>query len=157
MDYSDGPFRTKCNAQSYCVIVLMLSRVIVLRIYIAVPYAINFTAHYGAVVPCRAVPLLPRTVVPDMPCIAAHRCAGYAMPCRICRAVPLFLNFAAHRGAGYAVPCRICRMSCRYFLIPCRAPRCRICRAVPYMSIVCRAVYLHVVLAVTESHRQRTR
>ena len=96
MDYSDGPFRTKCNAQSYCVIVLMLSRVIVLRIYIAVPYAINFTAHYGAVVPCRAV-------------IAAHRGAGYAMPCRICRAVPLFLNFAAHRGAGYAVPCRICR------------------------------------------------
>jgi len=80
MDYSDGPFRTKCNAQSYCVIVLMLSRVIVLRIYIAVPYAINFTAHYGAVVPCRAV-------------IAAHRGAGYAMYCRapwcrICYAVP---------------------------------------------------------------------
>ena len=80
MDYSDGPFRTKCNAQSYCVIVLMLSRVIVLRIYIAVPYAINFTAHYGAVVPCRAV-------------IAAHRGAGYAMYCRapwfrICHAVP---------------------------------------------------------------------
>jgi len=80
MDYSDGPFRIKCNAQSYCVIVLMLSRVIVLRIYIAVPYAINFTAHYGAVVPCRAV-------------IAAHRGAGYAMYCRapwcrICYAVP---------------------------------------------------------------------
>ena len=96
MDYSDGPFRTKCNVQSYCVIVLMLSRVTVLRIYIAVPYAINFinfTAHYGAVVPCRAV--------------------------LSCRAV-----IAAHRGAGYAMYCR--------------APWCRICYAVPYMS--CRAV-----------------